>query len=126
LEIKPLPVQDSENLKYVPSAYKKVAGDLESQFNEFMLEQMSRTVDHNEEASTAESYYDNLLTSERAKTMSSSDKGIGLKKIILDQIYPQRIRNEANLRAQEQAQEARASLPQRNKIKIYAQGGRNE
>ncbi len=133
LEIKSLPikaqdksVRDTDNFKYIPEAYKKVAGDLETQFNELMLQQMNQTIDRAEDPSTAEAYYDGLANSERAKAMSASDKGVGLKKMILDQIYPQRLRNETNYMAVAQAEAARAEAARGTKIKIYAQGGQNE
>lgn len=119
-------VSDPDRLRYVPSAYKKVAGELESQFNQLMLEQMGKTVDRTEEESTAESYYEALLTAERAKAMSAGEKGLGIKKMVLDQIYPKRLRNETNFMAQEGTRVPTVEISRAPKIKIYAQGGQHE
>jgi Rod binding domain-containing protein len=79
--------------KYIPSAFKKVAEGMEKQFLEYVLNKMKKTVPTNGQNSTEKSFYESLLTSRQAKAMSHGDDGVGIKKVILDQIYPQRLRN---------------------------------
>lgn len=85
--------------KYIPDPYKKVATGMEKQFAEFMIQQMRKTTGE-EKGSSAQDYYKGMMDSERAKAMSSGD-GIGLKKMILDQIYPKRLRNKLAYQAYE-------------------------
>lgn len=66
---------------------------MERQFAEFMVQQMEKTVHKNDKPSSAENYYNSLLTSKRVDKMSQSNGGIGIQKMILDQIYPTRLRN---------------------------------
>jgi Rod binding domain-containing protein len=76
----------------VPEEYKKVAEGMESQFARLMIEQMKKTVEKNEEGSSAQDFYDSVMTNEYADLMSKGD-GLGLQKVILDQLYPQRLQN---------------------------------
>lgn len=116
--------ENKGNYHLIPKAYKKVAGDLEGQFAELMLEQMDKTIDRSDELSTANNYYSSLQRSEHAKAMSSSDKGTGIKQMILDQIYPSRLRTEQNLAAYENFNNSRNKNLKANHP--YAQGGQNE
>lgn len=77
--------------KYVPEQYKDVAKGMEKQFAEFMISQMESTVGSTESNSAAK-YYKSLMNSERANVMATKDQGLGLQKVILDQIYPQHMR----------------------------------
>ena len=95
-----------DRLEYVPDEYKKVAKGMETQFLEFMIGQMKKTVDHAEEPSSARNYYESLVTHERAKTMSERNDGKGIKKLILDQIYPRKFRNKHAFQAYTQRQNA--------------------
>lgn len=82
------------NYKYVPSEYKDVAKGMEKQFAEFMIQQMENSVGSTSNNSAAK-YYKSLMNSERANVMATKDQGLGLQKVILDQIYPQHMRNPA-------------------------------
>ena len=55
---------------------------------------MNKTVNKAESDSSASDYYKSLLDHERSKIMSKNQNGQGLQKLILDQIYPKRLRNE--------------------------------
>jgi len=93
-------IRNTNSTRYVPEEYKKVAKDLESQFSELMLNEMNKTAEPAEEASTAENIYSELLTTERSKALSENKGGLGLQNMILDQIYPKRLRNEITYEAQ--------------------------
>ena len=83
----------SDDSHLIPDAYKKVARDMETQFTEFMLEKMNKT-DGKQNKSTAEKIYESYLTSERAQLMARQNDSSGIQKLILDQIYPKRMRTE--------------------------------
>ncbi len=89
----------ARSANFVPPEYQKIAKGMEQQFLRFMLEQMDKTIDRNGPDSPADSYYRSLLQDKRAEIMSEKDKGIGLQKLILDQIYPESMRTEMNYRA---------------------------
>ncbi len=84
--------------RFIPEDHKNVARGMEQQFAEYMIQQMNNTVDKadNENQDSASTYYENMMTTERAKMMSNSGSGLGVQKIVLDQIYPQRLRTEMN------------------------------
>lgn len=98
---------------YIPKEYKKVAAGMEQQFAEMMLDQMSRTVDESEpeQGGMGMDYYKSLQKTERAKAMTSQNT-LGLQDMILDQIYPKRMRNEMALKQYEaQANRIHQNLP---------------
>ena len=112
LPVKDKNIQVSDNEQYIPEPYKKVARGMEEQFANFMLEEMNKTTG-NKDNDSASQFYKGLMTSERAKTMSESTHGLGLKKVILDQIYPQRLRNKIahdNFMARENAQHKQSKI----------------
>ncbi len=88
----------ADSLEMVPKAYREVAQGMEEQFIEFMLQQMKNSIQKSEDDSTAMSYYESLITQEQAQAMASQGGGIGIQRLILDQIYPEYMRTEANLR----------------------------
>ncbi len=91
-----------DDRQYIPKQYKEVAASMEQQFAEMMLDQMSRTVDESESenGATGMDYYKSLQKSERAKTMTMQNN-LGLQDVILNQIYPKRMRNEMALKQYE-------------------------
>lgn len=91
-----------DDRQYIPKQYKEVAAGMEQQFAEMMLDQMSRTVDEaeSEAGGMGMDYYKSLQKSERAKTMTAQNN-LGLQDMILNQIYPTRLRNEMGLRQYE-------------------------
>ena len=101
-----------DDRKYIPKQYQEVAENVEQQFAEFMLNQMNKAVDENEtEDGNGMDYYKSLQTSERAKMMSKQNN-LGLQSVVLDQIYPKRLRNEMALKQYEaQAERIHHNLP---------------
>lgn len=75
--------------KNVPKEYLAVAEGMESQFIEHMVGEMRKSVKPTTPESSATQFYNSLLDSERSKIMSQTENGVGLKEVILDQIYPQ-------------------------------------
>ena len=90
-----------DDKKYIPKQFQEVAESMEGQFAEAMLKQMNQTVDETEgEDSGGMEYYKSLQTTERAKMMAQQNN-LGLQNVILDQIYPKRMRNEMALKQYE-------------------------
>ena len=112
---KPLPIaSQSKTKEFIPDKFKEVAGSMEQQFSEMMLQEMHKTIDRTEPENNAETFYKSLQTQEYAKSLSNGDDGTGLKKMILEQIYPQHMRNEINFR-RFQGQQLAANQPKMTK-----------
>lgn len=75
---------------------KKVAQGTEEGFAKFMLDQMKKSIGSSSPDSTGMRVYKDLLTAEQAKIMTSKDGGLGLQKVILDQIIPKHLRMKIN------------------------------
>ncbi|MCK5073880.1 MAG: rod-binding protein [Bacteriovoracaceae bacterium] len=94
----PVPISQNRSknvksdLQYIPDEYREVARNLEGEFAKYMVDQMNKTVERNHDNTTNKIYRD-LLDTERANMMTKTNNGLGLQKIILDQIYPKRLRN---------------------------------
>ena len=73
----------------VPKEYKEVATGMESQFADFLISEMRKTINKDEPESSASDFYESMLDNEYAQIMSKTRGGLGLQKVILDQIYPQ-------------------------------------
>ncbi|MCO4753888.1 MAG: rod-binding protein [Bacteriovoracaceae bacterium] len=84
--------QAAAKYENVPKEYMDVAQGMETQFINHMLNEMRKTVKSSEPDSSASKYYKGLVDHERAKIMATTDNGIGLKDVILDQIYPKHMR----------------------------------
>ena len=91
------------DFRNIPKPYVDLAKKIEGEFAKLMVEQMKKSVDKNEEDSSAMDFYDSLMTQEQSTAMVGKE-GLGVSKLILDQIYPQRLRTEENLRAFENKQ----------------------
>lgn len=89
-----------DDRKYIPKQFQEVAESMESQFAETMVKQMNQTVDETASEDSGMDYYKSLQTSERAKMMAKQNN-LGLQPVILDQIYPKRLRNEMALKQYE-------------------------
>ena len=87
----------NDSREYIPKEYKNFAQALETQFSELMLKEMNKTVSRKNQ-DTANSYYNNLLTTERAKKMSKNETS-QIQKMILKEIYPSHLRNQENFNA---------------------------
>lgn len=99
-QAKQLDYKSIDDRKYIPKQFKEVAESMESQFAETMLKQMNQTIDETPGEDSGMDYYKSLQTSERAKMMSKQNN-LGLQNVILDQIYPKRLRNEIALKQYE-------------------------
>jgi Rod binding domain-containing protein len=108
--------QITNNSQYVPDPYKKVAASMEKQFANFMLNEMNKTTGEEFGKDTGSDYYKSLLTSERSKAVSENGDGLGLKKMILDQIYPQRLRSKI---AYDSFNDRESSQFKKNKIEMH-------
>ena len=83
-----------DDTKYIPKPYLEVAEGMEREFANIMMKQMNKTVGEAQAPSTGMGYYKGLLDDKRVNSMVKSNGGLGLQKLILDQIYPKRMRNE--------------------------------
>ncbi len=89
-----------DDRKFIPRQFQDVAESMEAQFAESMLKQMNQTVNESPDEDSGMDFYKSLQTSERAKMMSKQNN-LGLQNVILDQIYPKRLRNEMGLKQYE-------------------------
>ncbi|MDD4974484.1 MAG: hypothetical protein PHY93_09055 [Bacteriovorax sp.] len=101
-QAKSLEYKAVDDRKYIPKQYQEVAESMETQFAETMIKQMNQTIDETAGEDSGMDYYKSLQTTERAKMMAKQNN-LGLQNVILDQIYPKRMRNEMALK-QYQAQ----------------------
>jgi Rod binding domain-containing protein len=91
-----------DDRQFIPSKYKEVAANMEQQFAEMMIDQMNKTVDENDPdaGGAGMDYYKSIQKNERAKSLTQQNN-LGLQDMILDQIYPKRMRNEMALKQYE-------------------------
>lgn len=73
--------------------YEDIAEGMEANFTRMMLAEMRKTVQKESPDSPSMNYYNSLLDSERADLMAKSDSGLGVKKVILDQIVPTNLKH---------------------------------
>lgn len=73
--------------------FEEIAEGMEASFTSHMLAEMRKTIPKETPDSSAVEYYNSLLDYERAQTMAKSDSGLGIKKVILDQIVPQNMKH---------------------------------
>jgi Rod binding domain-containing protein len=101
-----------DKYKNVPKEYMQVAEGMEEQFTNHLLGEMRKTIKSTEPESQATRVYKSMLDSERAQMMAQSNSGLGVKDLVLDQIYPQHNR-----------------IPRQESVKMYkqanSQGERN-
>jgi Rod binding domain-containing protein len=76
-----------DDLANVPDEYKKIAEGMESQFAKLMIDQMRKSIQKSDKESSAENFYRSVMDSKYADLMTKGE-GLGLQKVILDQIYP--------------------------------------
>lgn len=98
--------QKAAKYENVPKEYLKVAEGMETQFINHMLTEMRKSVHSAKQDSNAEAYYKSLTDYERAKIMTKTENGLGLKDVILDQIYPKHMR---------------VGMPQKHALNTYQQ-----
>jgi hypothetical protein len=126
VEIKPRTVMSrTSNYKYIPKEYLNIAAAQEAQYMEFMIKKMNKTIGKEEKQGGALDYYNSLLDTKRANEMAVRNRGNGLQKTILDQIYPNRLRNEITYNyylAKEKKKfgiRSRVRMPAKKEIEIY-------
>ena len=73
--------------------FEDIAEGMEANFTSHMLAEMRKTIPKETPDSSALEYYNSMLDSERAQLMAHSNSGLGIKKIILDQIVPQNMKH---------------------------------
>lgn len=73
--------------------FEDIAEGMEANFTSHMLAEMRKTIPKESPDSSAMDYYNSLLDFERAQLMAKSDSGLGIKKVILDQIVPQNMKH---------------------------------
>jgi Rod binding domain-containing protein len=73
--------------------YEEIAEGMETSFTSHMLAEMRKSIPKEGNDSPAMDYYNSLLDYERAQLMAKSDSGLGIKKVILDQIVPQNMKH---------------------------------
>lgn len=73
--------------------YEDIAEGMEANFTSHMLAEMRKTIPKESPDSSAMEYYNSLLDYERAQLMAKSESGLGVKKVILDQIVPQNMKH---------------------------------
>jgi Rod binding domain-containing protein len=86
--INTLPIHKKINMEKVPKAYKQVAEGMETQFINHMLTEMEKSVKSKKPDSSSVSYYKSLMNYERAKTMATTNDGVGIKEMILKDLLP--------------------------------------
>ena len=91
--------QGVDSRQYIPKKYKDLASGMEKQFAKYMVEQMTKDVQMTDKNSPSGDYYQDILVEEYTKKLSDSGNGLGIKDIILDDIYPKKFRNPSNLKA---------------------------
>lgn len=73
--------------------FEEIAEGMEANFTSHMLAEMRKTIPKESPDSSSMEYYNSLLDYERAQLMAKSDSGLGVKKVILDQIVPQNMKH---------------------------------
>ena len=86
-----LPVNSQRTNPVKP--FEDIAEGMEANFTSHILAEMRKTVPKESPDSSAMEYYNSLLDYERSQLMAKSDSGLGIKKVILDQIVPQHMKH---------------------------------
>jgi Rod binding domain-containing protein len=90
--------------RLVPKKYREFAADMEQQFAKHMIEQMNKSSQRAKSNEPGSDYYQDLLQNQQAKSLTAGGSGLGIQKMILDDIYPKKFRNEAAFKAYQQNQ----------------------
>jgi Rod binding domain-containing protein len=81
------PVQE-EKYRHIPKDYMRVAEGMEAQFTNHLLGEMRKTIHSVDPETQDEKIYKSMLDNERSDMMAKSNSGLGIKDLVLDQIYP--------------------------------------
>jgi Rod binding domain-containing protein len=114
-DFKTLPAQKPTN---PIKPFEEIAEGMEANFTSHMLAEMRKTVPKEDQDSSAMEYYNSLLDYERAQLMAKSDSGLGVKKVILDQIVPQHMKH--------YLKNAQAPVPSQGLTKVSMKENSNE
>lgn len=76
-----------DKYKYVPADVMEVAEGIESQFTDHLMREMKKS--SGKELGPAENIYHSMLDSERSKMMAKTNTGIGVKDVVIRELYPQ-------------------------------------
>ena len=98
--------------------YEDIAEGMEANFTSHLLQQMNRTVPKDTPDSSTMDYYNSLLDTERAQLMAKSDSGLGVKKVILDQIVPMNMKH--------YLKNSQATVPSQGMTKVSMKENTNE
>ena len=98
--------------------YEDIAEGMEANFTSHMLAEMRKTIPKETPDSSAMEYYNSLLDYERAQLMAKSDSGLGVKKVILDQIVPMNMKH--------YLKNSQATMPSQGLTKVSTKENTNE
>lgn len=115
-DFKALPAQNKTTNPVRP--YEEIAEGMESNFTSHMLAEMRKTIPKETPDSSAMEYYNSLMDYERAQLMAKSDSGLGVKKVILDQIVPMNMKH--------YLKQAQATEPSQGMTKVSMKENTNE
>lgn len=88
----PQQITTGNSRENIPREVMEFAENMEADFANFLFKEMGKSVARETPENSSEEFYNSLLTSERAQ-MAAKDQGtLGIKKAILDQIYPSQTR----------------------------------
>jgi Rod binding domain-containing protein len=115
-DFKTLPAQNKPTNPVKP--YEDIAEGMEANFTSHMLAEMRKTIPKESPDSSAMEYYNSLMDYERAQLMAKSDSGLGVKKVILDQIVPMNMKH--------YLKQAQATEPSQGMTKVSMKENTNE
>ncbi len=98
--------------------FEDIAEGMEANFTSHMLAEMRKTIPKENQDSSAMEYYNSLLDYERAQLMAKSDSGLGVKKVILDQIVPMNMKH--------YLKNSQATVPSQGLTKVSMKENTNE
>jgi Rod binding domain-containing protein len=104
------------NRHFIPDEMKKVAESYEKQFAQFLLKEFHKSIPKSQGESTAKDIYEGWMINEQSNAIAQSRDGLGIKDLILDEVYPRKYRNEAAYNSFLQAR-ANHALKARNAYK---------
>lgn len=81
------PRNNPDKYKHVPKQYMKVAEGMESQFTNHLINEMRKSA-QSSQTGPAENIYNSMLDAERAKIMAETNSGLGIKDVVLRELYP--------------------------------------
>jgi Rod binding domain-containing protein len=78
--------------------YVQVAEGMESQFAGMLIQQMRKSIPREQAPSSAQEFYESMMDQEHADAMAKSDTGLGIKRMLLDQIVPSHLKDKSATR----------------------------